>query len=53
MKILAVELTLDKVIQTCRQVELTKAQIDTLSENAVVPKTDVRIDWLSREVSLL
>ena len=36
MEIPAVELTLDKVTQTCRQVELTKAHIDTLSENSVV-----------------
>lgn len=36
MEISAAELTLDKVIQTCRQVELTKAHLDTLTENPTV-----------------
>ncbi|KAK3098150.1 hypothetical protein FSP39_016659 [Pinctada imbricata] len=46
MEIPAAQLTLDKVIQTCRQVELTKAHIDTLDAenphvNYVKPKQKV------------
>lgn len=36
MEISAAELTLYKVILTYRQVELTKAQFDTLTENPTV-----------------